>query len=106
MQNNKECIWKMCSPFEYTYFHETPNCGYLYVDVPVPIVLKTLIPHLFTKQKGNEYKSIQCFLSRIPSYFGTVEPKAAAMKIIQAMRRDYVEVSIPGYLLYVGKVVR
>ncbi|KDR12385.1 epidermal retinol dehydrogenase 2-like [Zootermopsis nevadensis] len=42
---------------------------------------------------------------RIPSYFGTIEPVAAARKIIDAMRRDYVEVSIPGYLLYVGKVV-
>jgi hypothetical protein len=43
---------------------------------------------------------------RIPSYFGTIEPVAAAKKVIEAMRRDYVEASIPGYLLYVGKVVR
>ncbi|XP_023714665.1 epidermal retinol dehydrogenase 2 isoform X2 [Cryptotermes secundus] len=41
---------------------------------------------------------------RIPSYFGTIEPVAAAKKIIDAMRRDYTEASIPGYLLYADKV--
>ncbi|PSN48256.1 hypothetical protein C0J52_03052 [Blattella germanica] len=42
---------------------------------------------------------------RIPSYFGTMDPDKAAEKVIEAMRRDYVEVSIPGYLLYLGKMV-
>lgn len=42
---------------------------------------------------------------RIPSYFGTIEPAAAARQIIRAMRQDYMEVSIPCYLLYVGRVV-
>ncbi|XP_069670593.1 epidermal retinol dehydrogenase 2-like [Periplaneta americana] len=42
---------------------------------------------------------------RIPSYFGTIDPTTVARKIIDAMRRDYVEVSIPSYLLYIGKVV-
>lgn len=42
---------------------------------------------------------------RIPSYFGTIDPDTAAKMIIDAMRREYIEVSIPGYLLYVGKIV-
>ncbi|XP_046981177.1 epidermal retinol dehydrogenase 2-like isoform X3 [Schistocerca americana] len=43
---------------------------------------------------------------RIPSYFGTIYPKDAARQIISGMRRNYTEVSIPGYLLYISRILR
>jgi hypothetical protein len=68
--------------------------------------LTELIPWSVRQKHGVKLKQIWYFLSRIPSYFGTIEPNAAAKKIINAMRRNYAEVSIPGYLLYADKVVR
>ncbi|GLG95611.1 Peroxisomal multifunctional enzyme type 2 [Gryllus bimaculatus] len=43
---------------------------------------------------------------RIPSYFGVIDPKDAANQIITAMRRNYAEISIPRYLLYLGSILR
>lgn len=43
---------------------------------------------------------------RIPSYFGVIKATKAAQQIIEGVRRNYMEVSIPGYLLYLGHVLR
>lgn len=42
---------------------------------------------------------------RIPSYFGTITACDAADKIISGVRRNEMEVSIPGYLLYLGHLL-
>ncbi|KAI4500186.1 hypothetical protein M0802_004603 [Mischocyttarus mexicanus] len=43
---------------------------------------------------------------RIPSYFGTMIASEAAKKILNGVRRNYTEFSIPGYLLYIGLALR
>ncbi|XP_066581192.1 17-beta-hydroxysteroid dehydrogenase 13-like isoform X2 [Prorops nasuta] len=43
---------------------------------------------------------------RIPSYFGTMSATEAARQIIDGLRRNYAEFSVPGYLLYLGHVLR
>lgn len=50
------------------------------------------------------FLSIICF--RIPSYFGTILPEEAASSILDSVRRNYVEVSVPGHLLYLGHILR
>lgn len=43
---------------------------------------------------------------RIPSYFGTIPAAEAARKILDGVRRNYAEFSVPGYLLYLGHILR
>ncbi|XP_011692648.1 PREDICTED: 17-beta-hydroxysteroid dehydrogenase 13-like isoform X2 [Wasmannia auropunctata] len=43
---------------------------------------------------------------RIPSYFGTMPAAEAARQILDGVRRNYAEFSVPGYLLYLGHVLR
>ncbi|XP_043265376.1 17-beta-hydroxysteroid dehydrogenase 13-like isoform X3 [Colletes gigas] len=43
---------------------------------------------------------------RIPSYFGTMPAAEAAKQILDGVRRNYAEFSVPGYLLYLGHVLR
>ncbi|XP_018400713.1 PREDICTED: 17-beta-hydroxysteroid dehydrogenase 13-like [Cyphomyrmex costatus] len=43
---------------------------------------------------------------RIPSYFGTMSAAEAARQILDGVRRNYVEFSVPGYLFYLGHVLR
>ncbi|KAL2718694.1 17-beta-hydroxysteroid dehydrogenase 13-like [Vespula squamosa] len=43
---------------------------------------------------------------RIPSYFGTMLASEAAKKILDGVRRNYTEFSVPGYLLYIGFLLR
>ncbi|XP_029161076.1 17-beta-hydroxysteroid dehydrogenase 13-like [Nylanderia fulva] len=43
---------------------------------------------------------------RIPSYFGTMSATEAARRILDGVRRNYAEFSVPGYLLYLGHVLR
>lgn len=43
---------------------------------------------------------------RMPSYFGTMRAKEAAYKIIEGVRRNDVEVSIPKYWLWLGHLTR
>ncbi|KAL2749098.1 17-beta-hydroxysteroid dehydrogenase 13-like [Vespula maculifrons] len=43
---------------------------------------------------------------RIPSYFGTMLASEAAKKILDGVRRNYAEFSVPGYLLYIGFLLR
>ena len=43
---------------------------------------------------------------RIPSYFGTMPAVEAARQILDGVRRNYAEFSVPGYLLYLGHVLR
>ncbi|XP_043283818.1 17-beta-hydroxysteroid dehydrogenase 13-like isoform X2 [Venturia canescens] len=43
---------------------------------------------------------------RIPSYFGTMPATDAARMILNGVRRNYAEFSVPGYLLYLGHILR
>ncbi|XP_077286921.1 epidermal retinol dehydrogenase 2-like isoform X2 [Arctopsyche grandis] len=43
---------------------------------------------------------------RIPSYFGTIKARLAAQCIIDAVRRNYIEVSIPKHLIFIGHLLR
>ncbi|XP_061938433.1 17-beta-hydroxysteroid dehydrogenase 13 isoform X1 [Apis cerana] len=43
---------------------------------------------------------------RIPSYFGTMPAAEAAKQILDGVRRNYAEFSVPGYLLYLGHIFR
>lgn len=43
---------------------------------------------------------------RIPSYFGTMRAQDAAQRIIEGVRRNDVEVSIPKYWLWLGHLTR
>ncbi|XP_014208077.1 17-beta-hydroxysteroid dehydrogenase 13 isoform X2 [Copidosoma floridanum] len=43
---------------------------------------------------------------RIPSYFGTMPATEVAKRILDGVRRNYAEFSVPGYLLYLGHVLR
>lgn len=43
---------------------------------------------------------------RIPSYFGTMPAADAARQILDGVRRNYAEFSVPGYLLYLAHVLR
>ncbi|CAK1544411.1 unnamed protein product [Leptosia nina] len=44
--------------------------------------------------------------SKIPSYFGTITPDKAANAILESVRRNYAEASVPKHLLYLGNVLR
>ncbi|KAG7207726.1 hypothetical protein KM043_009342 [Ampulex compressa] len=43
---------------------------------------------------------------RIPSYFGTMPATEAAKQILIGVRRNYAEFSVPGYLMYLGHILR
>ncbi|KAM3960880.1 epidermal retinol dehydrogenase 2 [Aphomia sociella] len=43
---------------------------------------------------------------KIPSYFGTITPAVAATSILDSVRRNYPEASVPKHLLYLGHLLR
>ncbi|XP_041975705.1 epidermal retinol dehydrogenase 2-like isoform X2 [Aricia agestis] len=43
---------------------------------------------------------------KISSYFGTITPEKAATSILDSVRRNYPEASIPKYLLFLGHILR
>ncbi|XP_068626719.1 epidermal retinol dehydrogenase 2-like isoform X2 [Battus philenor] len=43
---------------------------------------------------------------RISSYFGTITPEKAAKSILDSVRRNYPEASVPKHLLYLGHILR
>ncbi|RVE47785.1 hypothetical protein evm_007540 [Chilo suppressalis] len=43
---------------------------------------------------------------RIPSYFGTITSSQAAASILESVRRNYPEASVPKHLLYLGHLLR
>ncbi|XP_053616795.1 epidermal retinol dehydrogenase 2-like [Plodia interpunctella] len=43
---------------------------------------------------------------KIPSYFGTITPALAASSILDSVRRNYPEASVPKHLLYLGHLLR
>ncbi|XP_012251284.2 17-beta-hydroxysteroid dehydrogenase 13-like isoform X2 [Athalia rosae] len=66
-------------------------------------ILVTLI-HVYPFIVGAEVaKDIRL---RIPSYFGTMPAAEAAKQILDGVRRNYAEFSVPGYLLYLGHILR
>lgn len=56
---------------------------------------------------SHSYKYLLFYVScRIPSYFGTMPAAEAAKQILDGVRRNYAEFSVPGYLLYLGHILR
>ncbi|XP_078047534.1 17-beta-hydroxysteroid dehydrogenase 13 isoform X2 [Augochlora pura] len=51
-------------------------------------------------------KSASDIRFRLPSFLGTISTTEAAQKILDGVRRNYMEFSIPGYLLYVRHILR
>ncbi|CAG4983980.1 unnamed protein product [Colias eurytheme] len=43
---------------------------------------------------------------KIPSYFGTITPDRAATSILESVRRNYPEASVPKHLVYLGHLLR
>jgi all-trans-retinol dehydrogenase (NAD+) len=43
---------------------------------------------------------------RIPSYFGRITETQAATAILESVRRNYPEASVPKHLLYLGHLLR
>ncbi|KAK1124722.1 hypothetical protein K0M31_006085 [Melipona bicolor] len=43
---------------------------------------------------------------RIPSYFGAIPAKEVAKQILDGVRRNYLEFSVPGFILYLGNISR
>ena len=43
---------------------------------------------------------------RIPSYFGRIQADEAAKRILDGVRKNYAEFSVPGYLLYLEHILR
>ncbi|XP_014229758.1 17-beta-hydroxysteroid dehydrogenase 13-like [Trichogramma pretiosum] len=60
--------------------------------------------HVYPFMIGTE--SIKDIRFRIPSYFGTIHASEAARRILDGVRRNYSEFSVPGYLLYLGHILR
>ncbi|XP_074110324.1 17-beta-hydroxysteroid dehydrogenase 13 [Cotesia typhae] len=64
------------------------------------ITLVHIYPFIIDSETANDIRL------RIPSYFGTMPASEAARKILDGVRRNYAEFSVPGYLLYLGHVLR
>ncbi|KAG6463093.1 epidermal retinol dehydrogenase 2 isoform X2 [Manduca sexta] len=62
----------------------------------------TLI-HIYPFIVGDESPDVKL---RIPSYFGTISPLAAANSILDSVRRNYPEASVPKHLLCLGHLLR
>lgn len=76
-------------------------------EVARDIRLRYLPDHCFAILLKNIYKVINKVLNnRIPSYFGTMPASDAARRILDGVRRNYAEFSVPGYLLYLGHLLR
>lgn len=66
-------------------------------------IIVTLV-HIYPFILGAEvYSDIR---SRIPTYFGTIPAKEAVKQILNGVRRNYLEFSVPGYIFYLGNISR
>lgn len=66
-------------------------------------LIKTTIVHIYPFIVSDDLeKDIRL---RIPSYFGRIRAQDAAKKIL-GVRRNFIEISIPSYLLYIGHAIR
>lgn len=59
-----------------------------------------IYPFIITENMTNDIRF------RIPSYFGTIKAKDAAQIIIEGVRRNDIEISIPKYWLWLGHLTR
>ncbi|XP_032678857.1 short-chain dehydrogenase/reductase family 16C member 6-like isoform X2 [Odontomachus brunneus] len=66
-------------------------------------IVVTLI-HIYPFIIGTEV--VKDIRFRLPSYFGTISAAEAARQILNGVRRNYAECSVPGYLLYLGHILR
>ncbi|KOX79347.1 Epidermal retinol dehydrogenase 2, partial [Melipona quadrifasciata] len=66
-------------------------------------IIVTLV-HIYPFILGTEAYSDIRF--RIPSYFGTITAKKAAKQILDGVRRNYLEFSVPGYIFYLSNISR
>ncbi|CAH0592164.1 unnamed protein product [Chrysodeixis includens] len=61
------------------------------------------LTHIYPFVVSDESANIKL---RIPSYFGTITPSEAAKSILESVRRNYFEASVPKHLLYLGHLLR
>ncbi|XP_073957647.1 epidermal retinol dehydrogenase 2-like isoform X2 [Choristoneura fumiferana] len=61
------------------------------------------LTHIYPFIVGDESPDLRL---RIPSYFGTLTPRAAASGILESVRRNYPEASVPKHLLFLGHLLR
>ncbi|XP_026731342.1 epidermal retinol dehydrogenase 2-like [Trichoplusia ni] len=61
------------------------------------------LTHIYPFVVSDESANIKL---RIPSYFGTITPSKAAKSILESVRRNYFEASVPKHLLYLGHLLR
>lgn len=66
----------------------------------IKMTLAYIYPFVITEEMEKDIRF------RIPSYFGTMRSKDAAQKILEGVRRNDVEVSIPKYWLWLGHLTR
>ncbi|XP_033334958.1 17-beta-hydroxysteroid dehydrogenase 13 isoform X2 [Megalopta genalis] len=66
----------------------------------VIVTLVHIYPFIIDAESARDIRS------RIPSFLGTMPAAEAAQKILDGVRRNYVEFSIPGYLLYLKHILR
>ncbi|CAF4949746.1 unnamed protein product [Pieris macdunnoughi] len=64
----------------------------------VHITLSHIYPFIVKENSDMEAK--------IPSYFGTITPDRAATAVLDSVRRNYVEASVPKHMLFLGNVLR
>lgn len=66
----------------------------------IQVTLVHIYPFLVSPEHSRDIRL------RIPSYFGTLDPREAARQIIVGVRQGYAEMSVPGYLLFMGNLLR
>ncbi|KAJ1531732.1 hypothetical protein ONE63_000395 [Megalurothrips usitatus] len=66
----------------------------------IQVTLVHIYPFLVSPERSRDIRL------RIPSYFGTLDPREAARQIIVGVRQGYAEMSVPGYLLFMGNLLR
>lgn len=66
----------------------------------IKMTLAYIYPFVITEELERDIRF------RTPGYFGTMKAKEAAQRILDGVRRNDVEVSIPKYWLWLGHVTR
>ncbi|XP_063548938.1 epidermal retinol dehydrogenase 2-like [Cydia strobilella] len=61
------------------------------------------LTHIYPLIVGEDSSELRL---RIPSYFGTITPQVAASSILESVRRNYPEASVPKQLLFLGHLLR
>ncbi|KAK0180002.1 hypothetical protein PV327_005689 [Microctonus hyperodae] len=81
-------------------FAESLHSEFRQLNINIMISLVHVYPFIIDATMAKDIRL------RIPSYFGTMPATEAAKKILDGVRRNYAEFSVPGYLLYLGHILR